>query len=173
MAGASPPRGRSRAKRTPLRQRTQLDAQKTEASPWAHTHYPIASGPVVGATLWELVKSFGPAPSVSNSRLGSLDPPSVRTRLRPGGWLQSAARRTSYRVFGYVAVTVAVKRLRRLAEPVTKSAEVEIKVAEGEGFEPPEALPPQRFSRPPQSTALPSLPWWSRTHCRHRRCLDA
>ena len=30
-------------------------------------------------------------------------------------------------------------------------------MAEGEGFEPPEALPPQRFSRPPQSTALPSL----------------
>ena len=30
-------------------------------------------------------------------------------------------------------------------------------LAEGEGFEPPEALPPQRFSRPPQSTTLPSL----------------
>ena len=33
----------------------------------------------------------------------------------------------------------------------------DLKMAEGEGFEPPEALPPQRFSRPPQSTALPSL----------------
>ena len=30
-------------------------------------------------------------------------------------------------------------------------------VAEGEGFEPPEGLHPQRFSRPPQSTALPPL----------------
>jgi hypothetical protein len=30
-------------------------------------------------------------------------------------------------------------------------------VAEGEGFEPPETLRPQRFSRPPQSSALPSL----------------
>jgi len=30
-------------------------------------------------------------------------------------------------------------------------------VAEGEGFEPPEGLRPQRFSRPPQSTALPPL----------------
>ena len=30
-------------------------------------------------------------------------------------------------------------------------------MAEGEGFEPPEGLTPQRFSRPPQSTALPTL----------------
>lgn len=30
-------------------------------------------------------------------------------------------------------------------------------VAEGEGFEPPEGVNPQRFSRPPQSTALPPL----------------
>src|SRR5438876_785836 len=30
-------------------------------------------------------------------------------------------------------------------------------MAEGEGFEPPEDLHPQRFSRPPQSTALPPL----------------
>ncbi len=30
-------------------------------------------------------------------------------------------------------------------------------VAEGEGFEPPETLRPQRFSRPPQSSTLPSL----------------
>ena len=30
-------------------------------------------------------------------------------------------------------------------------------MAEGEGFEPPEGLTPQRFSRPPQSTALPPL----------------
>ena len=30
-------------------------------------------------------------------------------------------------------------------------------MAEGEGFEPPEGLHPQRFSRPPQSTALPPL----------------
>jgi hypothetical protein len=29
--------------------------------------------------------------------------------------------------------------------------------AEEEGFEPPEALTPQRFSRPPQSTTLPFL----------------
>ena len=29
--------------------------------------------------------------------------------------------------------------------------------AEKEGFEPPEALTPQRFSRPPQSTTLPFL----------------
>src|SRR5262245_54217750 len=32
-----------------------------------------------------------------------------------------------------------------------------IRLAEGEGFEPPEDLRPQRFSRPPQSTALPPL----------------
>ena len=31
-------------------------------------------------------------------------------------------------------------------------------VAEGEGFEPPVGLHPQRFSRPPHSTALPSFP---------------
>ena len=30
-------------------------------------------------------------------------------------------------------------------------------MAEGEGFEPPEGANPQRFSRPPQSTALPPL----------------
>ena len=30
-------------------------------------------------------------------------------------------------------------------------------MAEGEGFEPPEGVNPQRFSRPPQSTALPPL----------------
>jgi hypothetical protein len=30
-------------------------------------------------------------------------------------------------------------------------------LAEGEGFEPPETLRPQRFSRPPQSSTLPSL----------------
>ncbi len=30
-------------------------------------------------------------------------------------------------------------------------------LAEREGFEPPEAVTPQRFSRPPQSTTLPSL----------------
>ena len=30
-------------------------------------------------------------------------------------------------------------------------------LAEGEGFEPPEGSHPQRFSRPPQSTALPPL----------------
>ena len=30
-------------------------------------------------------------------------------------------------------------------------------VAESEGFEPPEDLHPQRFSRPPQSTTLPTL----------------
>jgi hypothetical protein len=32
-----------------------------------------------------------------------------------------------------------------------------MKMAEGEGFEPPESLHPQRFSRPPQSTTLPPL----------------
>jgi hypothetical protein len=31
------------------------------------------------------------------------------------------------------------------------------RMAEGEGFEPPEGLRPQRFSRPPQSTTLPPL----------------
>ena len=31
------------------------------------------------------------------------------------------------------------------------------RLAEGEGFEPPETLQPQWFSRPPQSTTLPSL----------------
>ena len=30
-------------------------------------------------------------------------------------------------------------------------------MAEGEGFEPPEPLPVQRFSRPPHSTTLPSF----------------
>ena len=30
-------------------------------------------------------------------------------------------------------------------------------MADGEGFEPPEALPPQRFSRPSHSTALPTI----------------
>ena len=30
-------------------------------------------------------------------------------------------------------------------------------VADGEGFEPPVELPPQRFSRPPHSTALPTI----------------
>ena len=34
-------------------------------------------------------------------------------------------------------------------------------VAESEGFEPPEDLHPQRFSRPPQSTTLPTLQWCS------------
>ena len=29
------------------------------------------------------------------------------------------------------------------------------KMAEGEGFEPPEPFPAQRFSRPPHSTTLP------------------
>ena len=32
-----------------------------------------------------------------------------------------------------------------------------ILVADGEGFEPPVELPPQRFSRPSQSTALPPI----------------
>jgi hypothetical protein len=32
-----------------------------------------------------------------------------------------------------------------------------IKNAEGEGFEPPETVKPQRFSRPPHSTTLPAL----------------
>ena len=31
------------------------------------------------------------------------------------------------------------------------------KMAEGEGFEPPEPFPVQRFSRPPHSTTLPSF----------------
>ena len=30
-------------------------------------------------------------------------------------------------------------------------------MADGEGFEPPVELPPQRFSRPPHSTALPTI----------------
>ena len=30
-------------------------------------------------------------------------------------------------------------------------------LADGEGFEPPVELPPQRFSRPPHSTALPPI----------------
>ena len=30
-------------------------------------------------------------------------------------------------------------------------------MADGEGFEPPVELPPQRFSRPPHSTALPPI----------------
>ena len=30
-------------------------------------------------------------------------------------------------------------------------------LADGEGFEPPVGLPPQRFSRPPHSTALPTI----------------
>ena len=30
-------------------------------------------------------------------------------------------------------------------------------MADGEGFEPPEGLPLQRFSRPPHSTALPTI----------------
>ena len=30
-------------------------------------------------------------------------------------------------------------------------------MADGEGFEPPVGLPPQRFSRPPHSTALPTI----------------
>ena len=30
-------------------------------------------------------------------------------------------------------------------------------VADGEGFEPPDGLPRQRFSRPPHSTALPTI----------------
>ena len=30
-------------------------------------------------------------------------------------------------------------------------------VADGEGFEPPDGLPHQRFSRPPHSTALPTI----------------
>ena len=33
----------------------------------------------------------------------------------------------------------------------------DINMAEGEGFEPPEDVNPQRFSRPPRSTALPSF----------------
>ena len=33
----------------------------------------------------------------------------------------------------------------------------EIKVAEGEGFEPPVGIHPQRFSRPPRSTTPPTL----------------
>ena len=37
-------------------------------------------------------------------------------------------------------------------------------VAEGEGFEPPETLQPQWFSRPPQSTTLPSLHLGSTRH---------
>ena len=56
-----------------------------------------------------------------------------------------------------VAVTVAVKRMGLAPKPLDIKPPIEIKLAEGEGFEPPEALPPQRFSRPPQSTALPSL----------------
>ena len=30
-------------------------------------------------------------------------------------------------------------------------------LADGEGFEPPDGLPHQRFSRPPHSTALPTI----------------
>lgn len=34
---------------------------------------------------------------------------------------------------------------------------MDVLLAEGEGFEPPEGVNLQRFSRPPQSTALPPL----------------
>lgn len=42
-------------------------------------------------------------------------------------------------------------------------------VAEGEGFEPPETLQPQWFSRPPQSSTLPSLPGWDSAYCSKRQ----
>ncbi len=47
----------------------------------------------------------------------------------------------------WVAVTVAVMRMGVAPKPLDIKALIEIKLAEGEGFEPPEALPPQRFSR--------------------------
>ena len=85
-----------------------------------------------------------------NSRAAALRPVDPRTAIRMGGpgfnsWDPG------------VAVTVAVKCIRMASAPLDIKAPVEIKLAEGEGFEPPEALPPQRFSRPPQSTTLPSL----------------
>ena len=43
-----------------------------------------------------------------------------------------------------------------------------IGVAESEGFEPPDGLTRQRFSRPPHSTTLPTL----RRHCGKQRIIE-
>ena len=48
-------------------------------------------------------------------------------------------------------------RSRVTAKPLDVRASIEINLAEGEGFEPPEALPPQRFSRSHLGTSLG--PW--------------
>ena len=76
-------------------------------------------------------------------------------------------------------------RSRVTAKPLDIRASIEINLAEGEGFEPPEALPPQRFSssrtdvrrRPPTFTLITNrnswvrqwLPLfgWVRSGCRH------
>ena len=40
---------------------------------------------------------------------------------------------------------------------ILQTIDFQIKLAESEGFEPPEGITPQRFSRPPLSTAQPAL----------------
>jgi hypothetical protein len=49
------------------------------------------------------------------------------------------------------------KNLGRSFRPTRREANGIASMAEGEGFEPPVEFPPQRFSRPPVSTAHPSL----------------
>ena len=55
------------------------------------------------------------------------------------------------------AATNSSKQKRNFGTDEALSGVRNMNMAEGEGFEPPEGLTPQRFSRPPQSTALPPL----------------
>ena len=64
-------------------------------------------------------------------------------------------------VYGAIYIGNIVGKNRRKAEQKRTSRGVAtgciIFLADGEGFEPPVELPPQRFSRPSQSTALPPI----------------
>ena len=51
-----------------------------------------------------------------------------------------------------------IESLCALISEISGNRFVIIKMAEGEGFEPPEPFLVQRFSRPPHSTTLPSFP---------------
>ncbi len=71
------------------------------------------------------------------------------------------SRRTEFSLvpFGFEFSRIRPKRYRKFA-PSLEAVDFTDSMAEGEGFEPPVPFQAQRFSRPPVSTAHPSLRGW-------------